>query len=30
MLSNILLEVVMVLALENNEFGAKVSGFCIL
>ena len=26
---DILLEVVMALALENNEFGAKVSGFCI-
>ena len=29
LLSNILLEVVITLALENNEFGAKVSGFCI-
>ena len=29
LLFNILLEVVIALALENNEFGAKVSGFCI-
>jgi len=29
LLFNILLEVVLALALENNEFGAKVSGFCI-
>jgi len=29
LLSNILLEVVITLALENNEFGAKVSKFCI-
>ena len=28
-LFSILLEVVIALALENNEFGAKVSGFCI-
>jgi len=28
-LCNILLEVVIALALENNELGAKVSGFCI-
>jgi len=30
LLFNILLEVVIALALENNEFGAKVSGFCIM
>ena len=29
LLFNVLLEVVIALALENNEFGAKVSGFCI-
>jgi len=29
LLFNILLEVVIALALENNEFDAKVSGFCI-
>ena len=29
LLFNILLEVVIALALENNEFGAKVPGFCI-
>ena len=29
LLFNILLEVVIALGLENNEFGAKVFGFCI-
>jgi len=29
LLFNILLEVVIALALENNEFSAKVSGFCV-
>ena len=30
LLFNILLEVEIALALENNEFGAKVSGFCLI